>query len=299
MNQAESPAPEVKKISALEARLQTPLGLAIVGLSLFIFFTAIFYFSPLSTGFDWTIIRAAIYRTISGQEIYQIYDSTGVFNPPWLFLLITPLGLLPERFGWAAMNAISILSIVLLARRYQLDIFKVIFLLASPPFLYNLLQGQVDVLILLTVFLPDEWLPLAAAMKPQLLLPLCLRVIHNKKFVWLKATLITAIGLGLSFLFFGLWHIRLLQLSQDMSMTHLGHNVLYAIWPLPLIVAVPLILLGLERKDERFYLAAGPLMSSYASTGSFMGILLAAAAALKNWQVAAMVVTWWLVYLIR
>jgi hypothetical protein len=297
MNQAEIPAPELENALSPEELFRSRLKMGLVGAGLFIFFVGLLYFSPVVTGFDWTVLQDAVYRTVTGQEIYQTENA--VLNPPWFFLLLSPVGLLPERLGWAVMNALNGLAIVLLSRRYHLSVAHLALLLISPPFLYNLIQGQTDAVILLAVFLPTEYLPLAAVMKPQLVLPLGLKVFHYGKGLWLKSFLISAAILGLSFLIFGFWPPKILETSRLLTDLPVGHNVLQSIWPLPIILAVPLVLLGLEQKDERFYLAAAPLLSRYASTGNFIGVLLVAMTKLKWWQALGLVLAWWIVPFIR
>jgi hypothetical protein len=284
--------------SVTRQQLLTLSGFVALAVIIFSIFIAIAFVSTVFTGFDWGVIRAAILRMWSGQEIYQLERDVGVFNPPWYFVILSPLGFLPEKIGWSVVNTISIFSILLLANRYKLSKLSTGFLIASPPFFYNLVQGHIDVLMLLCLFLPAEYLLLAATAKPQILLPIALKLIRANRAVWLKAVLITSIVVALSFLFFGLWPLRAIELAQLQFSQPQKHNLLASIWPLQLIIAVPLILLGLERDEERFYLAAAPLMSSYASTGNYIGLLLAVVSALKWWQAGALILTWWVVALL-
>jgi hypothetical protein len=298
MNQAESPAPEAKKISALEARLQTPLGLAIVGLSLFIFFTAIFYFSPLSTGFDWTTIHTALNRFVQGQSPYAFYDEAyGYYYAPWATLILSPLAFLPVRLGWAIMVTLNFLLMMALARHFKLKLPHTVMLLFSPPMIYNVMQGQVDLLFLSAILLPPQLWALAALSKPQITGGLAFALLRQPS-KWLVAAIITGLVIGISLLLMGNWPAEIIALSQSQFTGGDINNVL-PVWPLQLIIAVTLIALGLERNDLRFFIASSPFLLRYASTGSYIGVILVLFTVLRWWQALLLVVTWWAVYIMR
>ena len=139
----------------------------LLGIVVWAVLSATFYFVVAITAFDWAIIAEASRRFLRGEEVYQLLDGYGYYYAPFLTMILSPFASLPDKIGAAAINALTIISIVLLATRYKLGLFRTALMIASPPVFYCLLLGQVDVLVLLAVFLPKELWAIAAITKPQ------------------------------------------------------------------------------------------------------------------------------------
>jgi hypothetical protein len=112
------------------------------------------------------------------------------------------------------------------------------------------------------------------------------------------AAIITGLVIGISLLLMGNWPAEIIALSQSQFTGGDINNVL-PVWPLQLIIAVTLIALGLERNDLRFFIASSPFLLRYASTGSYIGVILVLFTVLRWWQALLLVVTWWAVYIMR
>jgi hypothetical protein len=136
----------------MDASSKTPVKLFRFSISLLLFVAAFLilykYLSSLpvgnkSFGIDWH----SIYRGIKGGKIR--YD-TGLRNPPWIALLIAPLGMLSFTESWALLSLGTL--IVLMISNTQLknrSLYLGIFLLiASFPSLRQLVDGNLELLVI-------------------------------------------------------------------------------------------------------------------------------------------------------
>lgn len=264
-------------------------ALAAIGLVLAVLLTIAFAMVPMAGGDDWVTFRGAGLRILSGAPLYGQKVAVSYYsNPPWVAVLLLPLAVLPERWGWAALNSLNLIALIFLARRWTSGLVKPVLVLASPATFYILLHGQIEPLVLLALFLPGEWWALAALTKPQAALGLLFGVPKSRV---LRALIILAVVGALSLVFFGDWPLALLR--QPSPFIEGAHNLWVGLWPFQVPVAVALILLGLRRKDERLLVAAGPFASPYAATSSLIGPWLAVCAFLKDWEAGLVWLAWW------
>lgn len=268
----------------LLATMTTAMGMILI---------AIFYLSSLGPGFDWMVISEGSRRLLRGEPVYIFFqEHFGYYYPPWLTVLLVPLSVIPLNLGWAIMNTLSIGTIVILGLRYDLNPIKIMLVLFSPALFYNFIQGQLDAIVLLGVLLPRAWWLVVAPLKPQSSLGLAIGVLTRPN-IWWRAALIGGIVFGLSLLFFGIWPLAVLD--QTRAITRSNHNVWTGMWPLSLIFGVGISCAAYNQDDERWFLASSPFLMPYATLASFSGVTLAAASALKTWQLALVIGTWWVV----
>lgn len=261
---------------------------SLVGL-LFAILTAAFYFSPILTGDDWETFHGASWRILSGQPLYGEKITFAYYsNPPWVSLALIPVSVLPLRLGWAVICTANLAALVLVGWRWKLGLLKIILGLASPPMLYILLHGQIDMLILSLVCLPAALWPLAALGKPQVAIGLLAGIPPAS---WLKSALITGAIILVSLVLFGNWPMALVQ--QPQPFVSAAHNVWFNLWPFQVPAGLALILMGFSRRDEKFLAAGSPLMLPYAATSSLIGPWLAASTFLKDWQLLVVWLSWW------
>ncbi len=259
-------------------------------------FIVAFWFIPYDLGDDWATYKGSVERALQGQNIYaEPFNDINYFsNPPWVIVLLIPLGILPAKLGWAILSCLTFLSLFVLARRYQFPPLKLGLLLLSPPVIYTILHGQIDALVLVAFLLPLEFRPIIAITKPQISLGL---LFYSDLRNWKRTVLITLCILAVSFLVFGNWPGELIQ--QSKPFINAKHNYLAGTWPLFLPVAIGLSLAGIAKKDLRFFMAASPFFSPYAAVSSFIGVWFASCSALKTWQTAVVLVSWWGVILYK
>ena len=268
---------------------------AIAGIFIVGALTAAFYFSPIPTGDDWQIFQTAALRILHGENPYRIGNSFTLFsNPPWLALLVSPLSLLPIRWGWSLLVVIGLILAIFLAKKLNLDMVKLICLILSPPFLYTLIHGQIDVIVVCSILLPREWWIIAGLTKPQTIIGLAFGALRSN---YLRTAVITVAFLLGSLVLFGLWPLDLVNVPKTYAWS--THNIWLGLWPFQVPVGVAIALRGIEQKKDSILLAASPFFLPYATTGNLLGLWLATCMQLSKWQVLIILITWWLAVLFR
>ncbi len=263
----------------------------IIILTGFIIFSA-FYVSPWEDADDWETFYFAGKRLIvADTPLYGTLITENFYsNPPWLAAALIPLTLFPPKLGWALLCVGTLSLAMVLLRRWNPSpgMVKIFTALSSPPMLYILLHGQIDVIIISAVLLPSWFWPLAAITKPQVAVGLVLGVPRRN---WLHAGLFTGAVFGISFVMWGFWPTELVQ--QATPFVGAGHNLWAGLWPFQVPLGVILILVGLSRSDERFLIAGSPFLSPYAAISTMIGPWIAATSFLKPWQVVVVWLSWW------
>ncbi len=163
--------------------------------------------------------------------------------PPWLFLVLWPLAILPAPIGFGLIVALDVLILAIYVR----SIWRVLLLCLSWPVMLALVYGQIDPLLVLVFMLPARWALVAASMKPQIVCWFALR----------RGRLAAFLPLGLvvlgSLILWGWWPGRL-------SMERLAWEVAVDLdWP----KLVPVGLALLASSDGLAWLGAGILLSPY------------------------------------
>lgn len=260
-------------------------------------FGAVFALLPMPGGDDWGMYQGAAQRIASGASLYGspvTHDHDYYSNPPWLAALFIPLSYLPLRWGWGVLAALTLLAATGLISRYAPGKLKLVLFLLSPPVIYALIHGQVDVLVLAGALLPAHWWPLVAITKPQVALGLALGVPRSR---WLKAAIVFGGVMLASWLLFGAWPLELL--AQPRPFQYMTHNLWLGLWPFQVPLGIALLVMGLERKDARFFFSASPFLFPYAAISSLVGPWLAGLSFLKDRQALLVFVSWWAAVLYR
>lgn len=264
--------------------------IVLVGIAVLVL-TVLFGLFPMPGGDDWDFYRSAVQRMLSGQSLYT--GKIGLNNveyhyPPWVAVVLLPLGVLPHNWGRALLSALTFMVLVLVGRRYQLRVVKQALVLLSPPMFYILLHGQIDALVLGILLLPESWRLILSITKPQVSIAF---LFGTPRKDWLRAVIIAAAVTVISFIVFGLWPLELLR--QPSNFIGLGLNIWGGLWPFQVPLGLVLLLRAIERRDDRYLLAASPFFMPYAATSSLIGPWLALCGFLKDWQALLVLLAWW------
>jgi len=261
----------------------------LLGALLCVALTAGFFFSPIMTGDDWQTFYGAAKQALAGQNLYVMPVTFAFYsNPPWVALAFVPLSFLPFRLGWALVCTGSFLAALAVAYRWRLSLLKTVLVLLSPSMLYILLHGQIDLLLLAGLWLPQEWWVLIAFAKPQVAFGLLAGVRRSK---WVRSALILAGAILITLALFGDWPLDLLR--QPHPFAKEGHNLWLGLWPFQAPAGLALIMLGFSRSDEKLLVAGSPLLFPYATMSNLIGPWLAVNAFLKDWQAVLVWLSWW------
>lgn len=249
-----------------------------------------FYVSPWEGADDWKKYYDAAQRLITGSLPLYAPPEVVSYNPPWVAVSAIPLSLFPPKFGWSALSVGTLALAILVLRKWEATpgIVKPLAVLSSPPMFYILLHGQIDLVVVAAVLLPQWVWPIAALTKPQVTIGLLLGIRRKRV---LRAAVFSALVLGISFGLWGFWPTELT--AQEMPVLTAGHNLWTGLWPFQIPLGVIFVLLGLSRSDERLLIAGSPFLSPYAAISTMIGPWIAATSFLRPWQVVVVWLSWW------
>lgn len=239
---------------------------------------------------DWVIYRRAALNILNGRTPYSGVQA-GFFNPPWVAITLIPFSIFPFEIGAGLMAASTLVIVILLCRRYNLSLLQTGLMASSPMVIYTIQHSQIDAIVLAGVFLPVSWWPVVAVSKPQVAIALGFHALKKEYLV--PAIKVTFLVVGLSILLFGFWPGDMfggLELISNMDW-----NMWLNFWPKPFWFGTALILMGISKNDERFFLAASPMMFPYAAFSSFLGLWIVIHSELEDWQSILFFIVSWVV----
>lgn len=162
---------------------------------------------------DWDLVY---YPALHAPDPYQINQ---FFNPPWLLPILSPLALLPSHVAGSLWLTLSVLGIVYAAARLGADRWSYLCIIFSAPFVWFVALGNIDVLILIALFVP--W-PAASilllAIKPQVL---GVAILFKLREVSPIGVVAIAANLAWSLALFGFWPAALFaRYTAAMGQSH-------------------------------------------------------------------------------
>ena len=179
---------------------------------------------------------------------WQIPYRPGVYNPPWLYIILHPFTWLDPRLGVGLLMVISLVIVVAYVGTPK----KALVVACSAPLIVMVTLGQIDALILLGLMIPSEFGLLWLLMKPQGVFLAALRRIH------LRSVVILVLFLGLSILLWGFWWQDLLHIR---SLFGSNHNASF--FPYTILFGLPPLYLGHKRKSDAMLCLASLCISPY------------------------------------
>lgn len=243
---------------------------------------------PGDTDWRWTF-RPAARALISGHSPYEVES---FFNPPWGLLLLVPIALLPEGVGRAIIMISTLAAFAFTAIRLGAKPVSFAFFMISPPVVHCLLTANIDYLVTLGFVLPPQIGLFFVLIKPQIGGAVALYWLVES---WRRGALrevirifwpITVASL-ISFLLFGLWPLRTLGRSADVSWNA-------SLWPASIPVGLGLLTAAIHRQRKEYAMGASPCLSSYLALQSWVGALVALVSSVPE-TVAAVIGFWVLI----
>lgn len=246
----------------------------------------------LSPGIDWRgAFRPAALALLRGESPY---DTEGFMYPPWTALLLLPIAVFPVEIGQALLIFVYLFAVAFTAYKFGGNKISILFILASPPVLHGLLNGNIDGLVILGFVLPP-WLGLfLLVIKPQISFGAILYIFiikwKTEKILGVVRTFApVTVAYILSIIIFGPWPLRFSQtiaFSWNASM-----------WPLSIPIGLAFLVMAIRSNNFKYSILASPLLSPYVLLHSWVGTLLAISPYPHETIVA--VVGIWLIILIR
>jgi len=215
----------------------------------------------------------------------------GVYNLPWLYILLQPLRLVGQYPGLILVQLLSILVILKLVHKLQLSKWRSMLVFSSAPVIWNIFMGQIDG-ILLAAYLS---IPAISAFlflcKPQINLGAAFAAIRKKPILFIAITILLV---GSAWLIWR-WPFSIRE-TEDLSgnLSFLIPPILvsgwnWSLWPWGFL----LLPLWIRFKNDSG-LAISPFLLPYAGLQSLIGLMLFAAKYFPAW---ALILTWLLFWL--
>jgi hypothetical protein len=181
---------------------------------------------------------------------------TGYFNPPWLAWLLSPLGLLTAVDSHVLWIVIILLLTVRCVYALGGGLFGAVLTVTSPGFLFTLVHGQIDVLVLLGL-LTGSWLLIL--IKPQVAgLAVVYDVIAQRRVDWF-AVAFAAVSLVAFILF----------MSRP-ERAGLVTSATITIFPWGVPLGIILFIIALLRRDKWLAVLATFFITPYLSGSSLL-----------------------------
>lgn len=211
--------------------------------------------------FDWVNnFRPASLDLLYTGNPYKNY----VYSPPWLYILIMPLALLPDHIGGAIISTITMWTFGFVAHKFGAKPMMIALLLFTPYVLFNALDGQVDFLIVLGFLMPPQIGLFLVAIKPQIGIGIALYWLVEAYQMGgvckvIKTFAPVAVISLISMVFFGIWSI----VPRFDAFLGKNYNWDASVFPFGLPIGLALLIHAIQKKDHFKAIAAGPLMAPY------------------------------------
>lgn len=244
------------------------------------FALVVFVFSRLPVPPDWATF-GHLWRS-------DPYTLPGLFNPPWVAVVLSPLELLGEEIGVLVWRLISLMAMLIAARRLGVDGARLLVFLISPSFWAVIWNGQLDGVSLCLMSLGGVFAPYGATIKLQTGFGVLLYYLFWRK--W-KELLWLALGGVLSLLIYGWWPGRI-----EVENLYRGMDVIGKYQPWLALIGLPIIGYGLLKRRYAFTIYGAPLCAPYGMLHSLVAPALGLAAYLPVYvSLPAVLISWLLV----
>lgn len=241
----------------------------------------------LPTGTDWFQIRWSILEMLQGRSPY----TNAVFNPPWVFVLLIPLAVLPFKLSVSLLSFISIAALGLVAFKLGKSPLALILVMITPAAIRQVVDPNLEWMVALSFILPPQIGVFFALAKPQLGLPVVIFWLveafrrggwREVVRVFAPVTLVTLI----TFAWMGFWPLKVTELSSTM------HNV--SMWPTSIPFGLALLVFALRKRSQNLAILSAPFLAPYYGFYSLhipmLGLLS------SRWELIAACIGMWLMF---
>ncbi len=191
----------------------------------------------------------------------------GIFNLPWLFVLLQPLRWLGPYGSVIIVEFVALLVIIKLGNILRLSPIPLLMVIFSPPVLWHIFAGQIDGLLMLAYLLPPYLSVGFVLSKPQPNLGAGIQAIRRQPL----SLLVIIFLLGTAWVIWG-WPFSIKGVESMGVLFTFANRWNWSYWPLG-IIAAPLLFV----QDKRGRLLVSPFMFPYAGVNSLIGPMLVAA----------------------
>jgi len=206
----------------------------------------------------------------------------GIFNLPFIFILLQPLRLLGPYGSAIFLQLISVFIITILGRKMGLSIFRLTLVLLSPPVFWNIFMGQIDGLMMVAYLLPAVWSIPFVLTKPQTTFGEIWRAVKLRPIITVFLVILLIV---LAYVIWG-WPFRIIE-PDTWGALDFDSQWNWSIWPWGLLL-LPLLLI----KDWRGRMFASPFLFPFVGVQSLIGPMLVVATLPRLVFVSIWFMTW-------
>jgi hypothetical protein len=209
-------------------------------------------------GVDWIVyFRPAVIQLLAGHSPYSVHL---VFNPPWTFLFMLPLALLPKTISLGIYILIAVSSYLFILRRLKASPLQTLAFFLCPAVIYDLGVTNLTWFAALGLVMPPQIGLFFVLAKPQLGLPVAIFwMVEATRKGGLRQAFITFAPVTaaylLSFLAYGPY---LLGSSANIPTT-----VNVAFWPLAIPLGLVLEYIAIRSRKIGYAVIASPFLTPY------------------------------------
>ena len=239
----------------------------------------------------WRHLRPGTLELLAGRTPYTV---PGVFNPPWLFVLLIPIAILPEKLGIVIMFVLFSVGTLLVAHRLGASWKTLLMFTLSPVIWRGAIIANIDWLVGVGFLLPPQIGLFFVLIKPQIGLAVALYwfVEAFRKGGWKEIVRVfspVVAGFLLSFLVFGFWPLQASAYPPE------GMNV--STYPYGLLVGAGLLTFAIHKRSFPLAILASPFFSPYVGVTSLIFPFLALVT--LPWEMLAVTIALWIVLILQ
>lgn len=210
------------------------------------------------------------------------YTVDHFFAAPWAVIPLIPFALLPYAIGRWCLFISGVCTFAYIAYRLGAKPLLLAFFLLSYPVLADLTNGNIEWLAMLGFVLPPQIGLIFVFIKPQIGIGIAIywliEAYQQGGISQAARTFLPLIILTLlSFALLGFWPLHFLETLAMARKIEANNSIYYnaSLWPIGLIIGVPLMVIAIMKKQKNLSIMAGPFLSPYALISTYATSLLA------------------------
>lgn len=208
--------------------------------------------------------------------------------PPYLGIILSPLGGLPFREGTAINNVAAVIVVALVIHRFGGPWWGVVVVFLTPSGIWHFANGQVDWLALAGLFWFNGLDLVFFMLKPQVALWVVVARLRRAGASWWRYLSPASAMLATSLVIWPLWPVHVARVGK--AVIDDPYNA--SLWPWSLPLGAFLVWKAWQTGDDRYGLAASPLLFPYVNWPSYLGLLTILVSRWPRATLAAWAVTW-------
>ncbi|NMB55461.1 MAG: hypothetical protein GYA15_12225 [Leptolinea sp.] len=186
--------------------------------------------------------------------------------PPWIYLLVSPIAVLPPELGAAIMFVLTYMVYAFILYRLKASPWVIAAFLCNTFVFINAKNGNVDFLAALGFLLPPQIGLFLVLSKPQVGIGMAFfwfieawRVGKLREIVRIFAPVV--IAYFISFLFYGLWPLMVMNMTENAFVATL--------WPFSIPLGLLLLYKSIRERNSLFAMSASPFLAPYVNITSY------------------------------